>query len=108
MSQALDCLNRITCPQKQTFGRLGNLWAKCFTNAHSSAMTFVGLVKIIASVTRERIAEREAAAHKLPWMQTALAECTFSLRAWRAKKPMLYLHAVSDEDGHLPEDESQA
>ena len=55
-------------------------------------------------------AEREAEIGNLPWTQTekdnALAKCRLGLRAWRAKKPMLCLHAVTDEDGLENEDES--
>ena len=54
-----------------------------------------GLSQIIASLTRERIAERESEIHGLPWCQTeknnALAKCRLGLRAWRSKKPMLCL-----------------
>ena len=45
----------------------------------------------------------------LPWTQTekdnARAKCRLGLRAWRAKKPMLCLHAVTDEDGNPLENE---
>ena len=48
----------------------------------------------------------------LPWTQTekdnALAECRLSLRAWVSKKPMLCLHAVTDEEGHPLEDEVES
>ena len=64
---------------------------------------------IVASLTRERIAEREAAVLNLPWTQTekdnALVKCRLSQRAWVSKKPMLCLHAVADEEGHPLEDE---
>ena len=44
---------------------------------------------------------REASMSNLPWAQTekdyALAKCRPGLRAWRAKKPMLCLHAVAHE-----------
>ena len=60
--------------------------------------------QIIASLTRKRIAEREADIRSLPLTQTekdnALAKCRLSLRAWRTKKPMLCLHAITDGDGH--------
>ena len=38
----------------------------------------------------------------------ALAKCRLGLRAWRAKKPLLCLHAVTDEDGHPPENENES
>ena len=45
----------------------------------------------------------------LPWTQTekdnALAKCRLGLRAWRIKKSVLCLHAVTDEDGHPLENE---
>ena len=73
---------------------------------------FHGLSQIIASLTRASIAEREATAHNLPWTQTekdnALAKCRLSLRAWVSKKPMLCLHAVTDEEGHPLEDEDES
>ena len=47
-----------------------------------------------------------------PWTQTekdnALAKCRLELRAWRTKKPMLCLHAVTDEDGQPLENEDEA
>ena len=62
-----------------------------------------GLSRIIASFTRENFSEREAKIRYLPWTQTekdsALAKCRLGLRAWRSKKPMLCLQAVTDEDG---------
>ena len=46
------------------------------------------------------------------WTQTeedtALARCRLGLRAWRAKKPMRCLHVVTDEDGHLLENEKES
>ena len=70
---------------------------------------FHGLSQIIASLTREGHAEREAEIRNLSWTQTerynALAKCRRGLRAWRSKKPILCLHAVTDEDGHPLENE---
>ena len=63
------------------------------------------------SLTREDFAEREAEIRNHPWTQTerdnALAKCRLGLRAWRAKKPMLSLHAVTDEHGHLLQNEEE-
>ena len=85
---------------------------KCFGQCSFECVDFHGLSQIVASLTRERIAEREAAAHNLLWTHTekdnALATCRLSLRAWSPKKPMLCLHAVTDEDGHLLEDEDES
>ena len=38
----------------------------------------------------------------------ALAKCRLGLRAWRPKKPMLCLHAVTEEDGHSLENEDES
>ena len=50
---------------------------------------------------RESLAEREAESGNLPWTQTekdnALTKCRLGLRSWRAKKPVLCLHADTDE-----------
>ena len=68
--------------------------------------------QIIPSLTRESIAEREAAVHNLRWTQTekdnALAKCRLSLRAWVSKKPMLCLHPVTDEEGRPLDDEDES
>ena len=54
----------------------------------------------------------EAEINHLHWTQTekdnALAKCRLGLRAWRSKKPMLCLHAVTDEDGHTLENEDES
>ena len=63
-------------------------------------------MQALRSLTRERLAEREAEIGNFPWTQTekdnVLAKCRLRLRAWRSKKPMLCLHAVTVEN----EDES--
>ena len=60
--------------------------------------------QIIANLTRENLTEREAEISNLPWTQTekdnAPARCSIGQRAWRTKKPVLRLSAVTDEDGH--------
>ena len=72
----------------------------------------MGLSQIIGSLTRESTAEREVAVHDLPWTHTekdnALAKCRLSLRAWVSKKPMLSLHAVTDEEGRPLDDEDES
>ena len=85
---------------------------KCFDPSSFECIDFHGLSQIIASLTRESLAEREAEIGNLPWIPTekdnALAKCRLGLRAWRTKKPMLCLHAVTDEDGHPLENEDKS
>ena len=80
------------------------LVGKCFDQCSFECIDFRGPSQIIASLPRERIAEREAEICNLSWTQTekdnALAKCRLGLRAWCTKNPMLCLHAVTDEDGH--------
>ena len=85
---------------------------KCFDPISFECIDFDGLSQIIASLSRENLAEREAEIGNLSWTQTekdnALAKSRLGLRAWRAKKPMLGLHAVTDEDGHPLENEDES
>ena len=85
---------------------------KCFDQYSFECVDFHGLSQIIASLTRERIAEREADIHSLPWTQTekdnALTKCRLGLRAWRTRKPTLCLHAITNEDGHPLENEDES
>ena len=85
---------------------------KCFDPTSFECIDFHRLRQIIASLTRENLAEREAEIGNLSWTQTekdsALAKCRLGLRAWRAKKPMLCLHALTDEDGHPLENEDES
>ena len=90
-------------------------WApvgKCFDTISFKCTDIHGLSQIIASLTRENLAEREAEMVNLPWTQTendnAMAKCRLGLRAWRAKRSMLCLHAVTDEDGHPLENEDES
>ena len=92
-----------------TFMRCCEEWEpvrKCFDPIFFECIDFHGLSQTIASLTRENLAEREAEMGNLPWTQTekdnALAKCRLGLRAWRAKKPMVCLHALlenEDESG---------
>ena len=98
-----------------TLMRCCDVWetvGKCFDLNSFECIDFHGLNQIIASLTRESLAEREAELGSLSWTQTekdnALAKCRLGLRAWCAKKPMLCLHAVTDEDGHLLENEDES
>ena len=72
----------------------------------------LGLSQIFASLTRENIAELEAAVHNLFWTQTekdnVLARSRLSLRAWVHKKPMLCLHAPTDDEGRPIDDEDKS
>ena len=81
---------------------------KGFDQCSFECIDFHGSRKIVASLTRDKIAERESAVHNLLWTQTdqvnALAKCRLSIRAWVSKKPMLCLHAVTDEE----EDEGES
>ena len=72
---------------------------KCFDQNSFECIDFHGLSQIIASLARERITEREAEIGDLPWTQTT---------PWRSKKPMLCLHASTDEEGHPLENEDDS
>ena len=81
----------------------------CFDPISFECVDFQRLSQIIANLTRENLAEREAEITNLPWTQTekdtALARCRGGQRAWRNKKPVLSLSAVTDEEGHPLENE---
>ena len=84
----------------------------CFDPISFECTDFQGLSQIMVNLIRESLAEREAETRNLPWTQTekdnALAKCRLGLRAWRAKKPMFCLHAVTDDDGHPLENEDES
>ena len=71
---------------------LGALTRCCeaFDRISFECVDFQRLSKIIANLTRENLAEREAEITNLPWTQTkkdnALARCRSGQRAWRNKK----------------------
>ena len=77
-----------------------------------ACIDFQRLSQIIANLTRENLAEREAEISNLPWTQTekdaAFARCRSGQRAWRNKKPGLSLSAVTDEEGHPLENEDES
>ena len=79
---------------------------KCFVQCSFGCIDFHGLSHIIASLTRERLAERGAAVHNtyLGLGRKKDNDCRLSLRAWGSKKPVLCLRAVTYEDGHPLED----
>ena len=73
----------------------------CFDTSSFECVDFQRLSQIIAKLTRENPAKREAEITNLPWRQTekdtALARSRGGQRAWRIKKPVLSLSAVTDE-----------
>ena len=85
---------------------------KCFEPISFKCTDFQELSQIIANLNRESPAEREAEIRNFPWTQTeknnALAKCRLGLRAWRVKKPVLSLSAVTDDDGHPLENEDES
>ena len=85
---------------------------KCFDPISLECIDFQSLSQIIANFTRENLAEREAEIMNLPWKQTekdnASARCRIGHRAWRAKKTLLCLNAVTDEDGHPLENDDES
>ena len=84
----------------------------CFDTSSFECVDFRRLSQIIANLTRENLAEREAEITNLPWTQTekdtALARCRGGQRAWRNKKPVLSPSAVTDEEGHPLENEDES
>ena len=84
----------------------------CFDPISFECVDFQRLSQIIANFTRENLAEREAEITNLPWTQTekdtALARCRGGQRAWRNKKTVLTLSAVTDEEGHPLENEDDS
>ena len=74
----------------------------CFDTLSFECVHFRRLSHIFASLTRENLATRETEVSSLPYTQTekdiALARCRNSQRAWRNKKPVLTLSAVTDEE----------
>ena len=89
----------------------GSLSGNCFEPITFECNEFQNLSQLIAKFTRENLAERDAEMANLPWTQTekdkALARCRAGQRAWRAKKPVLCLNAVTDESCHFSEDEDE-
>ena len=83
----------------------------CFDTSFE-CIDFQRLSHIIANLTRETLEEREDEITNLPWTQTekdtALARCRGGQRAWRNKKPVLSLSAVTDEEGHPLENEDES
>ena len=84
----------------------------CFDTLSFECIDFQRLSHIFACRTRENLATRETEASTLPCTQTekdiALARCRNSQRAWRNKKPVLTVSAVTDEEGHSLENEDES
>ena len=84
---------------------------QCFDDTSFQCTNFHGRSHIVTSLARENIAEREAV-QNLPGLKlkfdNALAKCRLSLRSCISKKPMICLHAVTDEEGRLLEDEDES
>ena len=84
----------------------------CFDTLSHECIDFQRLSQIIASLTRENLEAREAEVSTFPWTQTekdiAMARCRSGQRAWRNKKPVLSLSAVTDEEGHPLENEDES
>ena len=101
-------LTASTLPRAYRNGHLGTLKpvGKCVDPISFEFSDFQELSQILSNLTRESLAERH------PWTQTekdnALAKCRLGLRAWRVKKTVHCLHAVTDDDGHPLEDEDES
>ena len=74
----------------------------CFDTSSFECVDLQRLSQIISNLTRETLAEREAQNTNLSWIEkdNALARCRNGQRAWRDKKLVPSLSAVTDEEGH--------
>ena len=76
----------------------------CFDILSFECFDFHRHSQIFAGLSRENLQGREIEVSTLPKTQTekdvALARCGNGQRAWRNKKPVLTLSAVTDEEGH--------
>ena len=83
--------------------KLGNLLKIAVDTFSFECIHFLRLSQIFASLTCKNLEAREAEVSTLPWTQTekdiALTRCGKGQRAWRNKKPVLTLSAVTDEEG---------
>ena len=89
-----------------TFMRCCEAWKPsedCFDTLSFECIDFQ---RPIASLAHENLEAHEAEVSTLPWTQTekdiALTRCRNGQRAWRNKKPVMSLSAVTDEEGHTP------
>ena len=98
------CRNR----QLGTLMLRGHHVEKCVDPISYECIEFHGLSQVIASLSRENFAEREAVIGNLPWTQTEKDNVLAKAQAWtRARQPMLCLHAT-DEDGHPFKNEDES
>ena len=98
-----------TCTSARQFDvvRRGNPLGNASIPTSFECIDFHGLSQIIASLTLENLAEREAEMENLLGHRQRKTKCKLGFRALRAKKPMLCLHAVTDEDGHPLKNEEE-
>ena len=84
----------------------------CFDTLSLECIDFQRLSQILASLNRENLEAREAEVTTHPWTQTekgtASGRCRSGQRAWRNKKLVLSLNAVTDEEGHPLENEDES
>ena len=89
--------------------KLGNPLKTALTHFPSDVLICSDLATCL---TRENLATRETEVSTFLCTQTekdiALARCRKSQRAWRNKKPVLTLSAVTDEEGHTLENEDES
>ena len=84
----------------------------CFDTFSFECINFQRLSHIFASLTGENLATRATEVSPVPWTQTekdtAGVRCRGGQRAWRNKKPLLSLSAITDEEGHPLENEDES
>ena len=84
----------------------------CFDTLSFECIEFQRLYQMFARLSRENQETRETEVSTHPWTQTekdiALARCRNGQRAWRNKKLVLTLSAVTDEEGDLLENEDES
>ena len=89
--------------------KLGNPLKTALTHFPSDVLISRHLATCL---TRENLATRETEVSTFPCTQTekdiALARCRKSQRAWRNKKPVLTLSAVTDGEDHPLENENES
>ena len=92
--------------------KLGNLLKIASIHLPSSVLISRDSAKLLLALLVKNLQAREAEVSTLPWTQTekyiALARCRSGQRAWRNKKPVLSLSAVTDEEGHTLENEDES
>ena len=90
----------------------GNLLKIASIHFPFECIYFQRLSHIFASHTRQNLEAREAEVSTLPWTQTendtVLDRCRGGQHAWRKKKHVLSLSAVTDDEGHPLENEDES